>query len=158
MSIAIIIVAIVVGISIFYVMTMNKAGKEMLDNGSVIKRPGGFYSKAEIFTLRRITSEEFNKAAEGINFPVPSSGKTYDAVFTGAGFEARLKMVQESETQCVYRFVFTRWKSRNGNPDISDLLTMNQLLTAVEKVFLKLDPGTQVRTEEVERKTSPSFL
>ena len=39
-----------------------------------------------------------------------------------------------------------------------DGLNMNKLTTAVEKIFLSLDPNTQVRTVPLEFKTKHSIL
>ena len=55
-----------------------------------------------------------------------------------------------------YYFHFTNWDTRNGvNPQSEQ---MNTLLTTIEKVFLKIDPQTQVSTEDIKVKHRPKFF
>ena len=158
MVIVIIVVLIAVGIGLYFGLSLRKSNKEDLENGTLIKRDGDFYNQAELFTLRPVTGEEFNLAAKEIGFPIPVSGKTSNMIFTGSNYQASLQMIEKTDTYCVYRFMIDKWKGRYGLPDSFDLTSMNKLMTSVEKIMLKLDPNTKVKTEEIERKTSPSFF
>ena len=52
---------------------------------------------------------------------------------------------QEGDTYN-YRFAFTHWETRNGTPRFSE--EMNIMETTIEKIFLRLDPNTVVRSRE----------
>ena len=158
MGIAVIIILGILAFAIFYGLQVRKQGTEMMESGKIVKRQAEFYSRAELFTLRPVTSEEFNNAASDMSFPVQVSGQTRNVTFTSRNFEARLQMTECTDAYCVYRFLFSHWEGRHGIPDAGDLFTMNELLTDVEKLMLKLDPDTKVKTEEVERKTSHKFF
>ena len=155
------IILLIAGILIyvyFHVKTLNSNVKSMLESGEIINREGGFYEKAYIFTLRPLTSAEINNEFKETHFTVSVSGKTNDIRFSGSDFKARLWVTDQSEDHCIYRFEVTSWNNTNGIPKSETVILINQLLTSVEKILLNLDPNTQVRSEEVARKTSIGFF
>ncbi len=127
----------------------NKLKKE----GEIISRRNNFMEQAEIFTL---TLEDVSRITEGIrslpygtmSVSVKGSSETQQFRFTGTRWKARLFRLPDEGGQAVYRFEFTEWKTHNGMAE--DALNMNRLLTALEKMFLSVDPNTAVRTEALE--------
>ena len=145
---------LLVGAVLYKVFTLKKEAK-LRDQGKLVYRDKDFYRNAEIFTLGPV---EPGKVTEGIKAFLPEfrlavNGNTARTVtFKGnaaSPWSADLTRVSSDEEKTVYRFEFTGWKSsgRSGKPD--DELAMNMLETAVEKMFVTLDPNTKVHTEPV---------
>ena len=74
-------------------------------------------------------------------------------MFTNSDWTAQLYRLSGDESQVTYRFEFTKWRDALSNASL-----MNMLMTAIEKLFLELDPNTQVRTVPLDVKTKHSFL
>ena len=135
--------------------------KQMVTAGEIISRKPNFMENAEEFTL---SLSDPGSVTDGIrNLPcrimsVSVQGNTESQLFRfrGTQWEAKLKRISEESGSCVYRFEFTSWKKSNGMA--LDALNMNRRLTAVEKLFLSLDPDTSVREIPLEYHTKRSLL
>lgn len=117
--------------------------------------------KAEQFTLKNADFAAVINALKEIDFGkagVSVQGSTKDGAvhFGGSGWVARLAALESEGDTYSYLFNFTEWQNRRGVPQ--DLVTMNATLTAVEKMFLKLDPNAQVTTQKFKTSTKPSFF
>ncbi len=133
----------------------------LIDKGQIIKRPANFEEKAEIFTLCNASWERVLEELRTADYHRAASGSA-DAqhplmVYKGAGWGAELyKMETDAGEKDSYYFHFTNWDTMNGvNPQSEK---MNTLLTTIEKVFLKIDPQTQVSTEDIKVKHRPKFF
>ena len=135
-----------------------KSKSKLVEKGLIINREKDFMEKAEIFTLKSISTDQLLEGLKDINAKTKvgidgnmQRGYTFDGG-SYSRWKARLRCTEMNESQSIFRFVFTEWKTENDRP--KDDISMNILLTAVEKMFLQLDPHTQVRTEPVEIHTS----
>ena len=132
----------------------------LIGQGKIIQRAKDFVEYAEIFTTRPIANEEYVAALKSIGFKENRrfTGRvTQKAVkFTGAYFSASIRCVEQTETNSVYRFEFDSWKTKYGRPSFEN--EMNMLLTAVEKMFVQLDPNAQVSTVKNEITTKRSIF
>ncbi|MDY2872444.1 MAG: hypothetical protein SOT57_07910 [Eubacteriales bacterium] len=156
--IVLLIVAAVMGIVIYFSL---KSQKQLLADGKIICRRIDFMESAEEFTLSAVDPAQVTEAVKAIDYAemrtkMQGSNEQQLFKFTGSTWSAQLHKLRDNGTQVVYRFEFTSWKTRNGMP--CDALSMNKLTTAVEKIFLSLDPNTQVRTVPLEFKTKHSIL
>ena len=154
----------------------------MVADGKIISRRTNFMENAEEFTLTVVEPERVTEAVKAIDYAemrtkMQGSNEQQLFKFTGSTWSAQLHKLRDNGTQVVYRFEFTNWKTHNGMPQGTqvvyrfeftnwkthngmpqDGLNMNKLTTAVEKIFLSLDPNTQVRTVPLEFKTKHSIL
>ncbi|MBR3574118.1 MAG: hypothetical protein IKN97_02960 [Lachnospiraceae bacterium] len=125
--------------------------KNLLGSGQIVNRRAGFEEYAEILTIKEMP---FAQVAEALkdgyyygkaNLTVNTAKQA--AGFSGAGWTAQLYHMNDSDRNA-YCFEFVNWQSRNGIP--YEAIAMNTVLTAVEKVFLGLDPNTQVSSKKIE--------
>ena len=144
------VVAAVMGVVIYFAM---KSHNKMVADGKIISRRTNFMESAEEFTLSAVYPAQVTEAVKAIDYAemrtkMQGSNEQQLFKFTGSTWSAQLHKLRDNGTQVVYRFEFTNWKTHNGMPQ--DGLNMNKLTTAVEKIFLSLDPNTQVRTVPLE--------
>ena len=138
-----------------------KSQKQLLADGKIICRRIDFMESAEEFILTSVDPGSVTEAVKAMDYvdmraKMQGNNEQQFFEFTGSNWTARLHRLSNDDAQTVYRFEFTSWKTRNGMP--CDALNMNKLTTAVEKIFLSLDPNTQVRTVPLEFKTKHSIL
>lgn len=135
--------------------------QRLVDEGQIIKRSANFEEKAEIFTLSNADWERVWEELRTADYHGTASGSR-DAqhpmvVYKGAGWGAELyKMKTDAGEKDSYYFYFTNWNTRNEVNLQSE--QMNTLLTTIEKVFLKIDPQTQVSMEDIKVKHRPKFF
>lgn len=134
----------------------------LIAEGKIVNRAVDFAEKAEIFTMRRpadysyITNGVMNFDYKDIKCSLSGDRARQTYNFKGADWSANLWYVGETADNVTYRFEFNNWSSRNGIPYSG--IPMNKLETAIEKLFLTLDPYTMVHTEPVQFKTKHSFF
>lgn len=150
--------AAIMGIVVYFSM---KAHNKMVSDGKIISRRTNFMENAEEFTFRKIDPATVAALVKAINYAdmhasMQCSEERQLFRFNGSAWTAQLHKLSENDTQAVYRFEFTNWKTHNGMP--RDGLNMNKLTTAVEKVFLSLDPNAQVKEIPLEIKTKHSVF
>lgn len=155
---AIIVIAICLALA---VILMARENSKMIDAGRIISRTSDFVENDEEFILRPVAPEQVVEALKTFNYTgmkVKLSGSSAEQSFrfTGQSFNAKLCKVDGDDTQMRYRFSFTNWKSHNDIAD--DAMTMNELLTSVEKMFVSFDPNTQVKTIPMEVSTKHKLL
>lgn len=151
-------IIIIVPIAIVCTNMRNK----LLSEGKIVNRDIHFVENAEIFTFRKpvdyspITNGVMNFDYKDIRCALSGDKARQTYNFKGADWSANLWYVGENAEAVTYRFEFNNWSSRNGIP--YSALAMNKLATAIEKLFLSIDPYTYVSTEPVEFKTKHSFI
>ena len=130
----------------------NLKQKRLMKEGKIIARAPDFPEYAEEFMLAgdsagqvadRVRALPFGEMA--VSF-AESAGEKY--VFTGNGWFGCLSRIIQAEAG--YRFEFTEWKTNNGI--IQDAMNMNRLLTALERVFLEIDPQVTISAAKAERR------
>ncbi|MBR6378051.1 MAG: hypothetical protein IKS05_09875 [Oscillospiraceae bacterium] len=149
----------ILGGAIWYGM---KQHNKLVGEGKIISRRTNFMESAEIFTLNPPDPAAVTAGVKAFDYSdmhtsMKGSSEKQFYQFTGGSFGAKLaKQADTPEGKAVYRFEFTNWKTHNGMP--RDAMDMNKLTTAVEKLFVSLDPNTQVSTQALEFKTKHSIL
>ena len=140
-----------------------KGESKLESQGKIIRREKGFNENAEIFTMGPIDKNQVTEGLKAIGSTqkVSINGNTQSQSFSITGgswsqWSARLKLIEADETKTVYRFLFNHWKSNAHSTTPEDPTSMNIMLTAVEKMFLKIDPNTKVHTEPVSYHTEKS--
>ena len=101
-------------------------------------------------------NEQFAAAVETANLTAGTASKMQGNsgridFQAGINYSAVLYRVEQTAEKSVYCFKFTKWRSQHGAPVCAD--AMNTLLTSVEKMFLGIDPNTQVTTVKNDIKT-----
>ena len=154
LAIPLITLGIVVALLIVGQIIGKNRQKAAMQKGEIIERPKNYESLAEIFTLRAMDPNVVNQAIHSIDysrmFKVEMRFVPDRNCFEFLGrakygstvlWTARLSFFGTDGVWMRYCFEFLRWNSNLTN------LEMNQLLTAIEKTFLMLDPQTSVQTE-----------
>lgn len=159
MGIAIVLIIVFIAGCVYY--NWQKSNR-LISEGKIIKRTGLFYEEAEEFTLvvqdtSVITQKIKSFSYSEMHVSMKGNSESQEFHFTGSSFEAQLWRKGEDAGKTIYRFQFTKWRS-NKNGAVYGIYDMNMLLTAVEKMFLSVDPSTQVKTTKLETKTKPKFF
>lgn len=157
-----IVILISLAIIVPIVIVAQKKHEQLVAEGSIVERKIDFVEKAEIYTIKKL--EDFSPVTNGVmNFNYGDIRCTLDGDkakqtyhFKGGDWSADLWLVGNSETETVYRFEFANWSERRGIP--YSAVNMNKLETAVEKLFMSIDPNAMVRAEKIEYKTNHSFI
>lgn len=161
MWLVILILAGAVAIGLFFGLRQGKINRQLLDEGRIIRRKYVITEQAEEFTLR---GADFARVLQGIrNADLRGSGVSVQKneanqifFFNGSNWKAEMYRKNDAGNQNVWYFHFTSWKTYRGM--VEEHIPMNILMTAIEKMFLSIDPGAQVRNMPVKVKTNPSFF
>lgn len=140
----------------------KRKNEQLLSEGKIVEREKDFMEKAEEFSL---TVKEPSQVAEGVRkisysemsvtMKADSEGQSFHFSNTW-GWNARLYYKGKDGEKSVYCFEFLNWKTKDYM--IQGGLYMSMLLTAIEKMFLDIDPNTQVTTRHLNTKTKHSFF
>ena len=154
MGIVIAVLAIAL-VAVCFVLNAKHRG-ELLSAGVILQRQRDFVEYADTFTLATISNEQFAAAVETANLTAGTASKMQGNsgridFQAGVNYSAVLYRVEQTAEKSVYCFKFTKWRSQHGAPVCAD--AMNTLLTSVEKMFLGIDPNTQVTTVKSDIKT-----
>ena len=122
------------------------------------KTCGVFYDYAEIFLLRKVSIkdvwESLNqlieanairdcmKTAELKGYQI--TVKHENMGYTWTAFIQEMEEPKERPEVSVFRVMFPQYSVKNGTPETA---SMNRFLTEIEKLFLRLDPDTLVRSQ-----------
>ena len=158
---ALIIIAVVVFIVVMTVY-YTKKNKELIAEGKIIQRDGNFVETAEIFTLHNVNFSQVIDALKETNFAgsgVSLNGSVQQGAVNfqcGNSWSGQLVALKSEADTYSYMFTFTKWQTRSGMPQ--NVTSMNVALTALEKMFLRLDPNTKVESRRNKVKTTPKFF
>lgn len=149
-----IVAAIIIGAALYY---RYEKDKQLQSEGKIIKRGMGFMEKAELFILELDDPDKVTKAVQEFPYSemkvsVQSDEANQAFQFSNSyGWNARLYCTERNEQKVTYCFEFSHWETSNGA--VQGGLYMNMLQTAVEKMFLDIDPNTQVQEKALSVKT-----
>ena len=138
------------GLLTFLIVYAFRRDHKLQSEGKIVTRKRNFVEEATEFIL---LADSSSVAEELQKLPYPdmklsmnarSDGKSFDFFCPRWNWKARLFLKDTEGDKAVYCFEFLEWKV-NGSMTIGDVY-MNMLLTGVEKMFLSLDPHTQVQT------------
>ncbi len=154
-------VVLFIGIGIAAVLLAvwySKYKRRSLAVGMTVNRKGGFYQYAEIFLLRKVSIkdvwESLNqlieanairdcmKTAELKGYQI--TVKHENIGYTWTAFIQEMEEPKERPEVSVFRVMFPQYSVKNGTPETA---SMNRFLTEIEKLFLRLDPDTLVRSQ-----------
>ena len=129
----------------------------LVSEGKIIERKGGFHEQMQEFTLAPVDPVLLTQKLKTLPYSdmnVTMSGDSAKQIFrfTHSTFEAQLVRTDSNTEKSVYVFKFNHWTANKyGSP--FGYYKMNMLQTAIEKLFLSIDPKTQVRSREMQTKT-----
>ncbi|MDR2558067.1 MAG: hypothetical protein LBC86_00770 [Oscillospiraceae bacterium] len=148
---------VVIGI---FLAPLFKQADEMLASGKIINRDANFMENVQRFNLSKVSQENLIAAMKKEGLPFAGlEWKTGDGVmgFKYADWTAKLIKLDGDDNSDRYEFGFLNWQTNKYGGSVT-FTQMNQLLTAIEKAFIKLDPNTKVQTERGKIKTKSSFF
>ena len=156
----IIIVIVVIGIAVGVNAMQNT--KSLAQEGKIIQREMNFHENKEVFE----TSASYKDICQKINETDLSGAKVSiyldfeggnNVFFKSAdSWNAILEQCGEEEGKNKFQFFFTAWKT--GRYGIVNTVSMNALITAVEKIILSIDQETTVETHKMQIKTKHKFF
>jgi hypothetical protein len=144
----------------FFTAPLFKQADEMLASGKIINRDPSFRENIEIFTLSKTSTESLIAAMknEGLPFAGLEWKTGTDAMgFSYSDWTAQLVKLDGNDVFDKYEFRFLQWQEGRGGGSIT-ITQMNQLLTAIEKAFISLDPNTKVQIERAKITTKTKFF
>ena len=150
-------IVVVVG---FLVAPLFRQADEMLSSGAIIKRDADFMQYIQRFTLSKADMESLIAAMKDEGLPFAGlEWKTGNDVmgFKYSDWTAQLIKLDGDGDSGRYEFGFLQWQT-NSYSASATITQMNQLLTAIEKAFIKLDPNAKVQTERGKINTKSSFF
>jgi len=161
MWVAVVVIILAVGIGLAVGLKQRSAGNQFMEAGRMIKRDISFVETAEVFTL---SETDFKNIVDMIKkadlsdtgVSAESNSEKQIVLFKAKGWAAQLHRLVEEREKCAYCFTFTAWQTYRGMPQ--NHVQMNLLLTAIEKVFLSIDPNTQVQASRTKTKSKSSFF
>ena len=121
--------------------------KKLIESGEVKERRHNFMEYAETFTLRAITPQQYISALREFGLMEFAKGNVAELKLHGDGFEAEILWLEAPEDVSKFCFQFLSWRTNERIP--MTVLNQNKLLTKIEKMFLKLDPQTQVTYQKM---------
>ena len=155
-------VIILIGVAILavvIVLAYNKH-KKLVESGEIADRNANFVKEAVDFQVKnadpQVVAEKLKAGMQNIGVSCKGSISAQDFEFQGAGWVAALKKIAENDGTSTYRWQFLNWKTRNGMPE--DGLNMNRTLTAIEKMFLSIDPETTQTKQIMQVSSRPRFF
>lgn len=152
-------VFLIVIIMVTYAQIRQK--NEYLREGWIIRRQAYFWEDTETLYCK---SSYRDMLAELKNTDFPYCGVTITTnvggkatvLFEIPSWKAELNYYGETDGEHEYEFQFTSWKKENYV--VQDSMKMNLLQTAVEKMFLRLDPDTEAKIHRNKIQSKTSFI
>lgn len=145
----------------FITAPLFKQADELLSSGKIITRDPSFVETAQVFSLSKVSMDSLIAAMKSEGLPFAGlEWKTSDGAmrFRYNGWAAQMvKIDNDDGSHDKFRFSFTGWQTLKYSA-VMDITQMNQLLTAIEKAFIRLDHSTKVATERVKIQTKNSFF
>lgn len=137
-------------------------GKRLAEEGKISARKGTFYEDKEIFTTTASYEEIRQKIKEAdladtkADIQFDFEGRKTIFFQSSDAWNAVLEQCEEKEGANLFQFYFPAWRtSRNG---IVNTMSMNVLVTAIEKIILSLDPSATVESHKMQIKTKSKFF
>lgn len=131
--------------------------RKLRSAGKIVNRKRKYVEEAQEFILVLADLSIVAKKLQELSYQemkvAVNSGDNHSFHFSCARYnwDARLYIKGNEGDKTIYCFEFLNWQ-QNGSIPIGELY-MNLLLTAIEKMFLSIDPDTQVQTRLLEVKT-----
>lgn len=152
-----VILTIAIFVAIFYFV--SKWNDSKVEQGVIVRREGRFWRQAYVYTAKGADFSRVLSMAKAVSLhdtkvkDIHVDSQTRAIVFKGR-YTAELEQVRSGEAGDVWCFRFTHYVSHNMTTNApEEQFGMNALLTAIEKGFLAIDPGTQVTERENSMKT-----
>lgn len=145
-----------------YLFYLFQRDKKLFNSEKIIYRKRKFAEEAEEFILTLTDSSLVSKKLRELSYQemkvAMNSKGEQEFLFSCSRcrWNARLFLKGSEGDKVIYCFEFLNWQVNNGAP-VGDLY-MNMLLTAVEKVFISLDPHTEVKMRLLETTTKHNIF
>jgi len=157
-----IILIAVVGVGVILGVKQAQRNKELYESGKMTKRNYTITDEAEEFTLVGADFSNVSRAIDSYNFAdyrisvSPNKGNQ-SFTFVCKTWQAGLRQKNDADGKNIWYFSFMNWKEdRYGLPE--DVTEMNILVTGIEKIFLSIDPNTEVKNTPIQTKTKTKFF
>lgn len=159
-----IILLAVIGITVAACIVARKQRNGLMDQGKLIQRDPNFWDKSETFSVAGVTIEDIFQRlpAEDLKKYMGAYELQRDRnriVFVHNGYEesftGTLSLIAQENDVNTYRLLINQYKTKHSSPNE---MSLNVLYTAVEKIFLGIDPNIKVKTEHVDRKVKHSLF
>ena len=159
-----VILLVVIGIAIAAGIFARKARNKLLDEGKIILRESKFWDKSETFSVAgttledvysRLPSEDLKKYVGGYELQKDKNRIVFVHNGYDESYAGTLNLTSAENGINTFCLLINQYKTKNSSPNE---MSLNVLYTAVEKIFLCIDPNVKVRTEYVDRKVKHSLF
>lgn len=146
---------VIIAIMVIAAVVGKKRGDRLLAEGKVIKRNANFYKNKQFFKSFINDQQAFFNAltASVQSTGVCSISGDYGSTvfYKGRTWSARLDRLQSDDGSLIFSYALTQYDEYRGFP--KNLPDFNIMLTAIEKVFIQFDPGTQITEQAINFKS-----
>ena len=159
-----VILLVVIGIAIAAGIFARKARNKLLDEGKIILRESKFWDKSETFSVAgttledvysRLPSEDLKKYVGGYELQKDKNRIVFVHNGYDESYAGTLNLTSAENGINTFCLLINQYKTKNSSPNE---MSLNVLYTAVEKIFLGIDPNVKVRIEYVDRKVKHSLF
>ena len=159
-----VILLVVIGIAIAAGIFARKARNKLLDEGKIILRESKFWDKSETFSVAgttledvysRLPSEDLKKYVGGYELQKDKNRIVFVHNGYDESYAGTLNLTSAENGINTFCLLINQYKTKNSSPNE---MSLNVLYTAVEKIFLGIDPNVKVRTEYVDRQVKHSLF
>ena len=158
-----VILTVVTGIAVAALFFARKQRNHLIDDGKLIYREPGFWDCSETFTVEGVSLEDVfaRLPSEELKEHIGSYELQKDRnriVFVHNGYEesyiGTLSLISQDNGCSTFCLLINQYKTNHPSPNE---ISLNVLFTAVENVFLEIDPAIKIKTEFVDRKARHSM-
>lgn len=129
----------------------TKRNKVYTAEGKIIKRDINFYKNKQFFKSFINDQQAFfnalTAAAQGTGICSVSGNYGSTVIYKGKTWTARLERLQSNDGSLMFSYALSQYDEYRGLP--KNIVDFNIMLTAIEKVFLQFDPGTQITEQAI---------
>lgn len=142
---------VIIAIMVIAAVVGKKRGDRLLAEGKVIKRNANFYKNKQFFKSFINDQQAFfnalTAAAQGTGICSVSGNYGSTVIYKGKTWTARLERLQSNDGSLMFSYALSQYDEYRGLP--KNIVDFNIMLTAIEKVFLQFDPGTQITEQAI---------
>ena len=146
-----------IGVVILAGVLGSKRRQTLVNEGKIIEREYDFHEKTYLF----LTSKSYQDIINAVNVTdfsdadvqiLNASNNKNSLLFKhNNSWVAKLEYKGQRDGKNMFSYGLTSWKTNRGVPAGGH--TMNMMQTALEKMFLSLDPETMIETHKMQIKT-----
>ena len=157
---AILVIILSIGMVALIAWASAKSKKQLSNQGKIVERKAMFYEEKAVFSTKAsydsIVSLVSKRDYKEIKATVERESSSAILIKSTLGWNAVLENVGMRDGKNVIAFHFTAWKTEYGRP--ANEISMNYIMTDIEKTILSLDQSATVERQKMQFKSKTNFI